>query len=111
MVRSGTVTTTGVMVVGSLAVSLEVLVSPPPDTETELVTMDAAFADTLTVSVIAGKLAPAASGVLLVQVNVPNVHVQPEPDIAVAVSPAGSVSTTVTVALVEPVPAFCTVMV
>ena len=42
------------MVVWSAAILFEVLVSPPPDTETKLVTEDGALAATLTVKVIAG---------------------------------------------------------
>jgi hypothetical protein len=38
-----------------------------------------------------------ASASARVQVNVPRTHVQPAPVIAVAASPAGNVSTTVTV--------------
>ena len=43
-----------VMVVGSFAVSFEVMNSPPPDTVAVLVTLDGAFVATLTVSVIDG---------------------------------------------------------
>ena len=42
------------MVVGSLAWSLPVLVSPPPDTVTVLVTLAGAVVETFTVRVIAG---------------------------------------------------------
>ena len=51
--RSATVTT-GVMVVGSLAVSLVVLVSPPPATVAVLVTLAGALLATATVSANAG---------------------------------------------------------
>ena len=97
------------MVVGSLAVTVPV--APPPEAAAELVTLAEALAATLTVNVIAGKLAAAASTVVDVQVNVPSVHVQPVPLIAVAVRPVGNVSTTVTVPLVDAVPEFVTVMV
>ena len=53
MVRSG-VPPAALIVVISFAVSLVVLVSPPPDTVAVLVTLAGAFAATLTVSVIAG---------------------------------------------------------
>ena len=109
-VRSG-VPLGGTTVVGSDAVSLEVLVSPPPETATEFVTDAAALAATLTESVMTGKVRPAASTVLVVQVSVARVHPHPEPLMAVAVRPAGNVSTTVTVPLVEPVPEFLAVMV
>src|ERR1051326_144643 len=51
-VRSGT--NARLMVVRSVAESLRVLVSPPPETATELVTEDAALLATFTVKVIAG---------------------------------------------------------
>jgi hypothetical protein len=107
MVRSGSWT----IVVGSLAVSLAVLSSPPPETFTELVTVAAAFGATLTVSTMTGKLSPAASTVLVVQVKVPRLQTQPAPDIAVADKPAGKVSTTVTVPLVCAMPELVTVIV
>src|ERR1700694_826701 len=44
----------GRMVVGSVAVSLLVLVSPPPDTVAVLVTLDGALLATFTVRVMAG---------------------------------------------------------
>src|SRR5436189_19161 len=88
------------MVVASLAESFPVLVSPPPDTEAELVTLAAALLATFTVKVIAGKLAPAASASLRVQVKVPSTQVHPLPAMAVAVRPAGKVSVTETAALV-----------
>src|SRR5271170_7592001 len=99
----------GLIVVGSLAVAVPV--APPPEAAAELVTLVGALAATLTVSVMAGKLAPATSTVVDVQVNVPSEQVQPVPAIAVAVRPAGSVSTTVTVPLVDAVPELVTVMV
>src|SRR5271168_5403858 len=104
MVRSGT--PDALIVVGLLAVSLVVLVSPPPETAALLVTLDAALLDTFTVRVKAA-VADAASVVplLLVQVNVPSVHVQPVgPVRAVAVKPLGKVSVTVIVAVVIAMP-------
>ena len=65
IVRSGSCVT----VVGSLAVLLPVLLSPPPDTETELVTLDAAFPATSTVNVIV-EVPDAAIALLDVQVTV-----------------------------------------
>ena len=50
IVRSGP----GAIVVISLAVSFDVLISPPPDTATLLVTLEAALFATLAVRVIAG---------------------------------------------------------
>jgi|HubBroStandDraft_6_1064221.scaffolds.fasta_scaffold838469_1 hypothetical protein len=97
------------IVVGSLAVA--VLVAPPPEAAAELVRLAGALAATLTVSVMAGKLAPAASTVVDVQVKVPKVQAQPVPLMVVAVRPVGRVSTTVTVPLVEAVPELVTVIV
>src|SRR5271170_4955230 len=99
------------MLVGSVPVSLDVLDSPPPDTATELVTLAGALAETLTVSVMAGKLAPPDSTALVVQVSVAKVQTQPVPVMAVAVKLPGKVSTTVTLPLVDPPPEFFTVMV
>src|SRR5277367_4756205 len=98
MVRSGVAG--GLMVVGSEAPSLAVLVSAPPETVAELMTLAAALAETLTVSVMAGKLTPAGSTTDVEQVRVARVHPHPEPLIALAVRPAGNESTTVTVPLV-----------
>ena len=108
MVRSGV--NAELIVVGSVAVSLAVLVSPPPETVTELTT-ETALADTLTVSVMAGKLAPAASTVLLVQGPAGCVQTQFVPEMDVAVRPAGTVSDTETAAVVAAVPELVTVMV
>ena len=58
-----------VTVVGSVAVLLPVLVSPPPETETEFVTLDAAFPATSTVNVIVED-PEAAMTLLEVQVTV-----------------------------------------
>jgi hypothetical protein len=44
----------GLIVVGSVAPSFPVFVSPPPETDTEFVSGDEADADTFTVSAIAG---------------------------------------------------------
>ena len=65
IVRSGSCVT----VVGSVALLLLELVSPPPDTETELVTLEAAFPATSTVNVIAED-PDAAMTLLEVQVTV-----------------------------------------
>src|SRR5438552_1874114 len=108
MVRSGTPAV--LIVVGLVAVSLAVLVSPPPDTVAELVCGDVAFAATFTVRVIAGYGDPAANASLRVQESVAKTQLQPVPAIPLAVRPAGSVSATVTVPLVAPVPEFVTVM-
>ena len=55
----------GLTVVGSLAVAVPE--APPPEAAAELVTLAGALAATLTVSVSAGKLAPATSTVVLEQ--------------------------------------------
>ena len=83
---------------------------PPPDKVTGIVT-GVPFADvTFPVTVIAGKLCPARSASLRVQMVVVRVHVHPVPEIAVTVKPVGG-SVTVTVPLVGPLPVFETVMV
>ena len=104
MVRSGTLG--GLMVVGSEAESLPVLASPPPATVAVLVTLAGALAATFTVSVMAGKLAPGAAVVLVLQASVDTVQLHPVPVIAVAVKPVGSVSVTVTVPEVGANPPF-----
>jgi hypothetical protein len=96
------------MLVGSDAVAEA---DPPPDTVAMLVRLEGELVATLTVSVMAGKLAPAAFTVVDVQVSVPKVHVQPVPLMVVAVRPVGRVSTTVTVPLVEAVPELVTMIV
>ena len=58
-----------------------------------------------------GKVTLAATAELEVQVSAERVQVQPDPDSAVAVKPAGRVSMTVIVPLVELVPALPTVRV
>jgi hypothetical protein len=93
-------------VVGSLAESHGLAVHPPPDTLAEFVTELAALLATSTVTVTDGYDEPAPSASERVHVNVPRVHDQPLPEIAVAVNPLGSESVAVTVPLVEPGPAF-----
>jgi len=66
---------------------------------------------TLPVTVIGGKLCPAASESLRVHVGVAGVHApHPGPEMAVMVKPVGG-SATVTVPLVAPLPVLETVMV
>ena len=96
--------------VESVAALLAGLTSPPPLTVAVLSSESGAVSATLTVSVIGGSLAPAASASLRVQVTVPTVHVHPIPLIAVAVRPAGRVSVTVTVPDVGPAPMFAAVI-
>src|ERR1035441_7516910 len=97
-------------VVGSLTVSFAVLISPPPETLAVLVRLTALVA-TSTTTVMGGYPAPAAKLSERVQVSVPRSAVQPAPLMAVAVSPAGSVSTTLTVPTVAALPISVTVMV
>src|SRR5690348_4285999 len=93
ILRSGSL-----IVVGSLALSLVVSSSPPPDTLAVLVTIGCASLATSTVSVMSGKPAPAASTAdAPVRVQERFEQFQPEPAISVADRPAGSVSVTVTV--------------
>jgi hypothetical protein len=92
--------------VGSVALAVA---KPPPETLTWLVTCDGAFRATFTVTVIGGKLIPAASALLVVQVgSTVQFHVAP-PFIDTRVRPVGIVSVTVTVPLVGAVPVFDTV--
>jgi hypothetical protein len=98
------------IVVGSTAESFAVLVSPPPETETEFVTLAGALAATFTVNVIAGK-APFVIAALVVQVNVARVQAHPLPVIPVAVNPVGNTSTRVTVPVVALLPLFVAVSV
>src|SRR5262249_16049457 len=102
-----------IMVVGSVAVLLSGFLSPPPETETELVSAAGATVATLTLSVMGSYLAPAARRSLGVQLPVPRVQVQLVPLIAVGVIFAGSVSVTVTTLApsVSLPPVFVTVMV
>src|SRR5689334_13863415 len=106
MARSGART-----IVGSVAVLLAALVSPPPETVAVLVTLAGALAATFTLSMMGGYEAPALSASARVQVVVASVQVQPLPAIAAAVSPAGSVSVTVTVPVLDAVPTLVTAMV
>jgi hypothetical protein len=101
----------GAIVVTSVATLLVVFVSPPPVTVAELVTLDGALPATLTVSVSAGYVLPAASAVLRVHVSEESVQLQAEPLSAVAVNPAGRLSVTVTTPLVDAVPLLRTVSV
>ena len=98
------------MVVTSLAVSLEVMTSPPPETVAVLVRLEGAVPATLTVSVIAEKLEPAVSALLRVQGPNGWVQLHPVPDMAVPVRPAGRLSVTVTVPVVEAKPLLVTVI-
>jgi hypothetical protein len=83
---------------------------PPPDNVSGMVT-GVPFAEvTFPVTVIVGKLAPAASESLRVQVVELRVQVHPVPEMAVTVKPVGG-PTTVTVPLVAPLPVFETVIV
>jgi hypothetical protein len=77
---------------------------PPPDTAAWFTWGEVAVADTFTVTVIGGKLAPVASVSLRSQVFAPPApgHVQPVPAMDTKVSPDGTVSVTVTVPLVAP---------
>jgi hypothetical protein len=99
----------GTIVVGSLAESLLVFSSPPPETDAEFVTELAALPATSTVTVIAGYDELAARASERVHVSVPSVQLQPVPEIAVAVRPLGRESVAVTVPLVGPGPPFETV--
>src|SRR5439155_269500 len=108
MVRSGGV----LIVVGSVAVLFAVFVSPPPETVAVLVTLAGASLATFSVRVITGYLVPPARASDRVQVSGAKVQDQPDPVIAVAVKPVGSVSATVTRAVVlETVPLLLTVIV
>src|SRR5690349_8287565 len=101
-----------VTMVGSVAVLLAALMSPPPDTVAVLVTLAGALAATFTASVMGGYEAPEASASARVQVEVgPAAQVQPAPLMAAAARPAGSVSVTVTAPALGAVPALRTVMV
>ena len=100
-----------VIVVTSLATLFAEFVSPPPETVAVFVRLSAAFGASVTVRVIAGKLAAEAIASARVHVSVATVQVQPLPAIAVAVRPGGNVSTTVTVPLEVTLPLFNTVMV
>src|SRR4051812_38093242 len=99
------------MVMGSAALSLDVFAWPPPETRTRFVTFAGAFVATLTVTMIAGKLAPEASASERVQVKFVILKDQPEPLIAVAVRPSGRESVTVIVPEEALGPTFTTVIV
>ena len=101
------------MTVESVAVLLAALLSVTAVvTDTLLTFGDVAFPATLTVTVIAGYEAAAASTSLRVQVG-RVVHVQPVPLIAVTVRPDGGVSVTETAwpAALAPTPELVTVTV
>ena len=99
--------------VTSLALSLAVLISPPPETVAVLVSEAAAACPTLTVIEIAGKdpLLPTTSVLVQVTVWAAMPQDQPVPEAAVGVSPAGSVSVMVVVPLVALPPTLLTVRV
>src|ERR1019366_5016014 len=83
------------MVVGSVA--LAEAATPPPDTETWLVTLAGAFAATFTVNVMGGELAPAANASPRLQPMAgETAQVQPLPCMETAESPTGKVSDTCT---------------
>jgi hypothetical protein len=98
--------------VGSLALLLAVFMSPAVETVAVLVTLEAALADTLTVSEIP-VLAPAGRGPALLHVTVcpaaKQLHVSELPD--TKPRPAGKVSVTVINPVVAAEPTFCTVIV
>jgi hypothetical protein len=106
MVRSGNLP----MSVGSLAVLLEVFVSPPPVTVTTFVTDTGASCAMLTLIVIPGYADPAARLSARLQLTVcPEIeHVQPLPVAVNGDNPPGSVSDTWTAPLVAIVPTFRT---
>jgi len=88
--------------------------NPPPDSSTRFRTGEAALVATFPVTVIAGKLAPAARTSLRVQVSVTElaIHVHPGPAIDTRLKPGCVVSVTSTVPLVgAPEAAFDTVTV
>lgn len=99
-------------VVASLALLLDVFVSPDVETVATLVTLGTAPAATLTVSVML-LLVPGVSGPALLQVTVCAAaeQLQPVPAADTNPKPVGSVSMTVIVAVVEPEPIFRTVIV
>ena len=84
---------------------------PPPETATGIVTGVPLAAVTSPVTVIGGKLCPAAKESLRVQVGAAGVHApHPDPEMEVMVKPVGG-SATVTVPLVAAFPVLETVMV
>src|SRR5215831_17659532 len=102
--RSGTIA----IVVTSVAVSFEALISPPPPTVTMLVTLAGASRATSTVRTIDGYAAPGPSASVRAQVSVGIEHDQPLPASEVAVRPAGRLSTTLTCPVLTPVPTLLT---
>ena len=91
----------GVMTVESVVLAEA---EPPPETDTAFDKGVPALLATFTVTVIAGKLLPPLSTLLVVQVgNVVQFH--PVPDIETKVMPAGTVSVMVTTPEVGPAPA------
>src|SRR5438045_1187543 len=101
------------MIVGSIAVAVSKISREPEFTVVVLVTFAGAAMDTLTVTVIGGKLAPFRRKSLRVQVTVwaAIMQVQPVPEAAVGVNPAGNVSVTVNGPGSSAVPVLLTVMV
>src|SRR5262245_50680164 len=87
----------------SAALSLAMLVSPPPATAAEVVTLLGALGATVTVSVSGSALAPIANTSVREQGPAGWGQLQPVPLIAVAVRPAGTVVLTVMVPLVAAV--------
>src|SRR5207249_546778 len=100
--------TPGSMLVESLAVAGG---TPGIEAETWFTWGEDAVADTFTVTVMTGSLAPAASASLREQVLPGEGQVQPVPAIETSVSPEGTVSVTVIVPLVGALPVFDTVTV
>src|SRR5215469_14422485 len=106
MVKSGD----GSIVVGSVAVSFDVFISPPPETVAVFVTEAGASLATLTDIVIGSKLCLPARASFRVQVTVPKLVLQDQgkPLARPKVNALGSVSVTVTVPLVAPRPMLLT---
>lgn len=114
-VPAGTVEVPGpvrpIVIAGEIcAVNVEVLfaafVSPPPDNVIVDTAVAGAFAATLKVTLMVGKLAAPANASARVQVKVASVQVQPVPLMAVALRPVASVLVTVTVPEDGAVPRF-----
>jgi len=99
------------IVVGSEAESLDVFVSPPPDTVAVLVTADDAFVAMPTLSVIGEPLEEVRITLEVVQLTVcpERVHDQPVPVAVCGVRPVGTESTTVIVPLEAVLPVLLTV--
>ncbi len=94
----------GTIAVTSPAMEFTEFAEPSLDTAAISVTVEGALLATFTVSLRAGKLAPAASVSLRVHGPAGCVQLHPGPPIPVAVRLAGSVSVTVTAPLVAPDP-------